>query len=155
MTTLRVFPRNKRSDLSAPLVYILIPLFTYARTYYVHTEYIFTARTTRYNFFEHETTVRSTRLLHRVRIKCSNAFYGAKSIVCNNDRATYLLVLCTPTALELSGGLVGCMNRIYLSAFVQMWNYMRAVRRKCTSILASPFFSLCIEKINCGCVPSA
>lgn len=30
-------------------------------------------------------------LAHRVRIKCSNAFYGVKSIVCNNDRAPHLL----------------------------------------------------------------
>jgi len=104
--------------------YICIYIYMYIRdTYLSHVH--------RDNFFEHETTVRSTR----VRIKCSNAFYGAKSIVRNNDRVAYLLVHQSAHRhrrivwrVRLHG------DRIYLSVSVQTWNYTRAlaVRRKWT-----------------------
>lgn len=84
--------------------------------------------------------------MHRVRIKCSNAFYGTKNIVCN--RAAHLLVHTSlhTDSEELFDRLVGCMDRIYLSAFVQTWNYMRTVRRKCAGIPASPSFSRYVSR---------
>lgn len=97
-------------------------------------------------------------LAHRVRIKCSNAFYEVKSIVCNNDRAARICSCTSPhtDSAELSGELVGYVDTIYLSVSVQTWNYTRAlaVRRKCARHLAVPFFLAMYIEINCGCAPS-
>jgi len=118
--------------------------YTYIYIYmYIRDTYL--SRVHRDNFFEHETTVRNTR----VRIKCSNAFYGAKSIVRNNDRVAYLLVHQSVHRhhrivwrVRLHG------DRIYLSVSVQTWNYTRslAVRRKWA--WRSHSFSLCRDKLR-------
>lgn len=68
---------------------------------------------------------------------CTNKVFKcilrSQEYVTTTEQRIYSCTNPHTSSTELSGELVGCMDRIYLSTSVQTWNYTRslAVRRKC------------------------
>lgn len=94
-------------------------------------------------------------LAHRVRIKCSNAFHGVESIVCNNDRAAYLLVHRSAHRQRRT------VWRVSLAAWIRyIYSYpcRRGITRELLQFVVNapgvPFFLATYIEINCGYAPS-